>query len=107
MPLGSEPLRIAIAGAASLRGRDLTRWLEESGFPAGEIRLLDEEFAAGTLTELGGEPAVIQTVDETSFDRMRFVFFAGTPQFAARHGAAAQRAGAAVIDLTGGLAASG
>ncbi len=104
--LGRESLRVAITGAASLRGKDLKRWVEESGFPAGEIRLLDEESDAGTLTELGGEAAVIQAVDETSFERTRFVFFTGSGRFAAQRTPAAERAGATVIDLTGGLAAS-
>jgi aspartate-semialdehyde dehydrogenase len=76
----------------------------ESGFPAGEIRLLDEDLAVGTLTEAGGEPLIVQPVDETSFERMRFVFFAGSAAFAEKHGPAAERAGATVIDMTGGLA---
>ncbi len=68
----------------------------------GEIRLVDEELASGTLTEVGGEPAVIQAVDEGSFEGLRFAFFAGSPEFAAKYGPAADRAGAAVIDMTGG-----
>src|SRR5580704_8351158 len=104
MRLGQESLRVVIAGAASLRGLDLKRWMEESAFPVGEIRLLDEEFAAGTLTELAGEPAIIQPMDASSFDGARFVFFAGSAKFAARHEAAAVHAGATVIDLSGGLA---
>ena len=104
MRLGKESLRVVIAGAASLRGADLKRWMEESAFPVGEIRLLDEEFAAGTLTDLAGEPAIIQPVDASSFDGMRFAFFAGTAKFAARHEAAAVAAGSTVIDLSGGLA---
>lgn len=103
MPLGDESFGAVIAGAASLRGKDLRQYAEESGFPAGEIRLIDEELAVGTLTDVGGEPAVIQGVDETSFQRMRFAFFAGSPQFSEKHGAAALRAGGTVIDLAGGL----
>jgi aspartate-semialdehyde dehydrogenase len=99
----SEATRVVIAGAASLRGSELKQWLEESGFPAAEIRLLDEEIVAGTLTEAGGEPAIIETADESSFERARFVFFTGSPKFSVRHGAEAQRAGATVIDLSGGL----
>ena len=98
-------VRVAIAGAASLCGKDLKQWLEEANFPTVEIRLLDEEFVAGTLTEAGGEPAVIETVDEDSFERVRFAFFAGAAGFSARHGAEARRAGATVIDLSGGLVA--
>src|SRR6202049_3794761 len=99
----TDAVLVAIAGAASLRGKELKQYLEESSFPASHIRLLDEELVAGTLTEAGGEPAVIETVDEDSFERIRFAFFTGTPGFSARHGGEARRAGATVIDLSGGL----
>src|ERR1700693_1896732 len=98
-----DAVRVAIAGAASLRGKELKIVLEESNFPAAEIRLLDEEVVAGTLTEAGGEPAVIETVSEDSFERVRFAFFTGSAGFAARHGLEASRSGAVVIDLSGGL----
>jgi aspartate-semialdehyde dehydrogenase len=96
---------VAIAGASSLLGKELNLWLEESNFPATDIRLVDEEFVAGTLTEAGGEPAIIETVTQDSFERVRFAFFTGSTQFAKRHAAEAGRAGAVVIDLSGGLAA--
>ena len=102
-PLPEPSLRVAIAGATSLRGKDLKYWLEEGGFPAGEIRLVDEEIAAGMLTEVAGEPTVVQSVSESSFEGLRFVFFAGSSAFAAQHGRTADRAGASVIDMTGGL----
>src|SRR5580700_9603188 len=98
-----DAVRVAIAGAASLRGKELKLLLEESNFPASEIRLLDEEIVAGTLTEAGGEPAVIETVDEDSFERVRFAFFTGSARFSKRHAAEARRAGAVIIDLSGGL----
>jgi len=103
MSLPEHSLRVAIAGATSLRGKDLKYWLEEGGFPAGEIRLVDEEIASGALTEVAGEPAIVQPVTESSFEGLRFVFFAGSAAFAAQHGPAADRAGASVIDMTGGL----
>ncbi|HLJ23618.1 MAG TPA: Asd/ArgC dimerization domain-containing protein [Candidatus Acidoferrales bacterium] len=96
-------VRVAIAGASSLLGKELSAWLEESGFPASDIRLLDEEFVAGTLTEAGGEPAVIETVNAESFERVRFAFFTGSPNFTGRHAEEARRAGAVVIDLSGKL----
>src|SRR3990172_9059528 len=104
MPLSEDSVRVAIAGAASPRGQDLKKWMEESGFPAGEVRLLDEEPLAGTLSDVGGEAAGIQAVDEDSFGGMRFVFFTGTRAFVKQHGPAAARAGATVIDMTGELA---
>src|ERR1700730_15831095 len=106
MVLGADSLRIAIAGATSLRGKDLRQWIDESGFQVGEGRLLDEELAAGTLAEVAGEPVIVRPVDEASFERTRFVFFTGSPAFAAAHARSAQRAGATVIDMTGSLSAS-
>ena len=102
--MGTESLRVAIAGATSLRGKDLKEYIEESGFPAAEIRLFDEDLTAGTLTDVAGEPAVVQPVEESSFERLRFVFFTGNPAFAVKNAPAAERAGATVIDLTGALA---
>jgi aspartate-semialdehyde dehydrogenase len=99
----SDAVRVAIAGAASLRGKELKIVLEESSFPASDIRLLDEEIVAGTLTEAAGEPAVIETVDEDSFERVRFAFFTGSAGFSVRHGGEARGAGATVIDLSGGF----
>jgi aspartate-semialdehyde dehydrogenase len=100
-----EAVRVAIAGASSLLGKELKLRLEESSFPASDIRLVAEEFVGGTLTEAGGEPAIIETVTEDSFERVRFAFFTGSPEFSKRHAAEARRAGAVVIDLSGGLGA--
>jgi aspartate-semialdehyde dehydrogenase len=99
-----ESNRIVIAGASSLLGAELKSLLEESRFAAADFRLLDEELAAGILTEAGGEPAVIQPVEEGSFERARFVFFAGSAEFTRRNFAGAKRGGAKIIDLSGGIA---
>src|SRR5713226_516081 len=101
MPFERDSHRIVIAGASSLLGAELKSLLEESRFAAWDFRLLDEEVAAGTLTEAGGEPAVIQPVEEGSFDRARFVFFTGSGEFTKRNLAAAKHAGAEVADFTG------
>jgi len=93
--------RIVIAGASSLLGTELKSLLEESRFAGWDLRLVDEEMAAGTLTEAGGEPAVIQPVEEGSFDRARYVFFTGSPEFTLANFEPAHRSGAAIIDLSG------
>jgi len=98
-----EAGRVAIAGASSLLGKELKLWLEESKFPASEFKLVDEEIVAGTLTEAAGEPAVIETVDEDSFERLRIAFFTGSAGFSVRHGMQAKNSGAVVIDLSGGM----
>src|SRR5216684_9311542 len=99
-----ESKRIVIAGASSLLGVELKSLLEESKFAGWDFRLVDEELAAGTLTEAGGEPAVIQPVEEGSFDRARFIFFTGSPAFVERNRESAKRAelaGTHIIDFSG------
>jgi aspartate-semialdehyde dehydrogenase len=100
-----QSCRVAIVGAASLRGKELNQLLGESPFPAADIRLLDDDTTVGLLTEAGGEPTFVQQVEEESFAGARFVFFAGSREFTARHWPAARRAGATVIDLSEELAA--
>ena len=78
--------------------------LEEGRFAASDIRLVDEELAAGTLTEFAGEPAVIRAADDDSFEGVELAFFTGSAAFALHHANSVLRAGASVIDLSGGLA---
>lgn len=104
MTVPLESRRIVIAGASSLLGAELKSLLEESRFAAADFRLVDEETAAGTLTEAGGEAAVIQTVEEDSFDKSWVAFFAGSSAFTKANLALAKRSGAKIIDLSGELA---
>src|SRR5713226_2868470 len=102
----SQPLRIGIVGASTLRGKEIAQILDERPLPlpVEEMRLLDDSGYSGTLAEAGGEPAIIHGLDEESLRGLQFVFFAGQEAFAARHWAAAERAGAKIIDLSGALA---
>jgi len=93
--------RIVIAGASSLLGVELISLLEESRFAGWDLRLVDEDLAAGTLVEAAGEPAVIQPVDDDTFRGARFGFLASSPEFAKRCIGPAHNAGAVVIDLSG------
>jgi aspartate-semialdehyde dehydrogenase len=102
-----KPTRVAIVGASCLRGKELKLVLEDRKFPAGEIILFDEPVLAGTLTEAAGEPTFIRALDEDSFERADFAFFAGSAQDAERNWHAAQSSGARVIDMTGAIGASG
>src|ERR1700686_1701386 len=99
-----ESRRVVIAGASSLLGAELKSLLEESRFAASDFRLVDEEAVAGMLTEAGGEPAVIQPVEEDSFTKTWIVFFTGSPQFTKRNLDLARRSGARVVDLSGEIA---
>jgi len=96
-----ESRRIVIAGASSLLGVELKSLLEESRVAASDFRLVDEETVAGLLTEAGGEPAVIQPVEEDSFNKAWIVFFAGSPAFSKRNIELAKRSGARIVDLSG------
>jgi aspartate-semialdehyde dehydrogenase len=99
-----ESRRIVIAGASSLLGAELKSLLEESRFAASDFCLVDEENAAGTLTEAGGEAAVIRPVEEDSFDKAWIVFFAGSASFSKTNFPLAQRSGARIVDLSSELA---
>jgi aspartate-semialdehyde dehydrogenase len=92
---------VVIAGASSLLGAELKSLLEESRLADRHIRLLDEDLAAGTLTESGGEAAVIQPIEEGSFEHAQFVFFTGSPDFTLANLTAAVHDAAFVIDLSG------
>jgi aspartate-semialdehyde dehydrogenase len=99
-----ESRRIVIAGASSLLGAELKSLLEESRFAASDFRLVDEETMAGTLTEAGGEAAVIRPVEEDSFDKAWIIFFTGSSTFTRANLPLAKRSGAQVVDLSGELA---
>lgn len=101
MPTPRDSQHIVIAGASSLLGAELKSLLEESRFAGWDFSLLDEEIAAGTLTEAAGEPAIIQPVEEGSFSRAKLIFFTGSEAFSQRNLAAARESGATIIDLSG------
>jgi aspartate-semialdehyde dehydrogenase len=89
-----------IAGASSLLGGELKTLVEESRFAGWDLRLVDEENAAGTLTEAGGEAAVIQRVEEDTFRGARYAFLAGSTAFGKLCLGPAREAGATIIDFT-------
>lgn len=104
MPSPRDSRRIVIAGASSLVGSELKSLLEESALADWDFRLLDEEAAAGTLTEVGGEAAVIQPVEEDSFARAHLIFFCGSSQFTKVNLELALRSGGIAVDLSGFIA---
>jgi aspartate-semialdehyde dehydrogenase len=95
--------RIAIVGAASIRGKQLNEALAESSFGASEFLLLDDQEALGQLEVVGDEVTFIQPIDASSFERIDFTFFCGTAALTRRHWQAAQRAGSSIVDLSSGL----
>ncbi len=52
--------KVAIAGAASLKGKEVKEVLDERNFPANEILLLDDDESLGQLETVGEEATFIQ-----------------------------------------------
>ena len=99
----SNPYRIAIVGAASIRGKQLNEALAESSFVTAEFVLMDDAQALGQLEAVGDEITFIQPIAADSFERIDFTFFCGAPDLTRRYWEAAQRAGSSIIDLSAGL----
>jgi aspartate-semialdehyde dehydrogenase len=97
--------RVGIVGASSLLGKELSDELGESLLGASDVVLLDHEDVAGQVTATGDEAAFIQRLEASSFDKMDFVFFAGSAEVTKKHWQDARRAGASIIDLTYALEA--
>jgi len=95
--------RIAIVGAASLRGKEVADAVSESVFAGSEIALLDDDAALGQLEAVGDEVSFIRALTLESFDRQDFVFFAGSREQAEKFWKAAQLASATVVDLSQAL----
>jgi aspartate-semialdehyde dehydrogenase len=100
MPTDRRAQKIVIAGASSLLGNELKSALEESSFAGWDLRLVDEEIVAGTLTEAGGEATIIQSVDEDSFHGARYAFLTGSTAFGKQCLGPAKQAGARIIDFS-------
>jgi aspartate-semialdehyde dehydrogenase len=100
MPAERNSQRIVIAGASSLIGGELKTLMEESRFAGWDLRLVDEENVAGTLTEAGGEAAAIQRVEENTFRGARYAFLAGSTAFGKLCLGPAREAGATILDFT-------
>src|SRR3954471_12394847 len=76
--------KVAIVGAASLKGKEVKEVLDERHFPADEIILLDDE-ALGQLDNVADEITFIQNVTRHSFEKVDIVFFTGDADFTRKH----------------------
>lgn len=95
--------RIAIVGAASLRGKELNEALGESPFASADFILMDDEEALGQLESVGDEVTFIQQITPASFVNTDFTFFTGTPDLTLKHWQTAAHAGSTILDLSGAL----
>ena len=95
--------RVAIVGAASLKGRELKDVLSDRNFPAHDIRLLDDDESLGQLEAVGDEPTFIQNVLPEHLEGVDFTFFASEENFTRNTWSMAKKAGSDIIDLSYGL----
>src|SRR5208282_3792516 len=77
---GANLYRVAIVGAASLKGKEIAEILRERNFPAIDIRLLDDDESLGQLEAAGDEISFIQSIRSEQFERVDFAFFASDPR---------------------------
>src|SRR5258708_8016767 len=91
--------RVAIVGAATLKGKELKEVLEERNFPAMDIRLLDDE-SLGQLDRVQDEVSFVQPVTADQLQNVDFTFFASDPDFTRANLKLARKAGSAIVDLS-------
>jgi aspartate-semialdehyde dehydrogenase len=96
----AQMFRVAIVGAATLKGRELKDVLDEMNFPAVDVKLLDDDESLGQIDQVGDEATFIQPPDPEHFRNVDFAFFASDADFTKRHWGSALQAGSTVLDLS-------
>ena len=92
--------RVAIVGAASIKGKEVAEVLGERNFPSADIKLLDDDEALGQLEAVGEEVTFIQKVRTEQFNNLDFTFFASDGACTRKNWKLAQHAGSAIVDLS-------
>ena len=91
-------LKIAIAGATGVVGREMLRVLEDREFPLGELIPLASERSAGNTIEFRGRELVVQRLTPGSFEGVDIALFSPGAAASREFAPHAARAGAVVID---------
>ena len=68
--------RVAIVGAASLKGKEVAEVLDQRNFPSTEVKLLDDDETLGQLEAVKEEMTFIQAIRAEQFENIDFTFFA-------------------------------
>ncbi|MFY9559631.1 MAG: Asd/ArgC dimerization domain-containing protein [Terriglobales bacterium] len=97
---GTNLYRVAIVGAATLKGKEIAEILKDRNFPAVDVRLLDDDESLGRLEALGDEMSFIQSVRAEQFERVDFTFFASDPQCTRGNWKTARDLGNTIVDLS-------
>jgi aspartate-semialdehyde dehydrogenase len=97
---GTNLYRVAIVGAATLKGKEIAEVLRDRNFPAVDVRLLDDDESLGQLEAVGDEMSFIQSVRTEQFERVDFAFFASDPRCTRSNWKTARDLGNTIIDLS-------
>ena len=97
---GASLYRVAIVGAASLKGKEVAEMLNDRNFPAVDVKLLDDDEALGQLETMGDEVTFIQSVRAEQFEGVDFAFFASDAECTRKNWTTVRRSGGAIIDLS-------
>jgi aspartate-semialdehyde dehydrogenase len=97
---GVSLYRVAIVGAASLKGKEIAEVLRERNFPAVDVRLLDDDESLGRLEAVGDEMNFIQSIRTDQFERVDFAFFASDPRSTRNNWKVARDHGDTIVDLS-------
>lgn len=92
--------KIAIVGAASLSGKELTDVLGDSTFAGADFLLMDEEEALGQVEAVADEVTFIQRIEPDSFEHADFTFFTSPAAVTRKHWRTALTAGSSIVDLS-------
>jgi len=100
---GGNFYRLAIVGAASLKGKEVAEVLNDRNFPSIDVKLLDDDESLGKLESVGDEVTFIQNVRTEQFQNIDFTFFASDAESTKKNWKTARNAGSAIIDLSSAL----
>ncbi len=92
--------RVAVIGAASLKGKEIKDVLTDRSFPTGDVKLLDDEESMGQMDSVGDEPTFIQQLTPEQLEDVDFTFYASDQDYTTRTWQLAHDAGSEIIDLS-------
>src|ERR1700691_3892572 len=95
---GGSFYRVAIVGAGSLQGKELSEVLNDRNFPSLDVKLLDDDESLGKLEAVKDEVTFIQSVRTEQFANIDFTFFAYDPDSTRKYWKIPRDAGSAIVD---------
>ena len=95
-----KPPNVAIIGSTSLLGKELRQMLEDRGWPAGRLALLETEEYAGLLQEFAGDIEITQVISPDALAEVDIAFFTCSPEIMQSYVASGAKFPDLTIDLT-------